>query len=578
MFRPCPSRFAGGIALFFVASVALAGCEPALRYQLLTLVFDDVPPPGYVPPPRKPVRTPRAGVWTPAAPPEPEEETEEPDIPPEPVRPAIESASDWTAAVAMLPRHMTGGPDWAKALGDGVIEPRAAIDPLVAAPAAFPLNIAMNEGEPFAVTYPHAPHSIWLQCTNCHPEVFLPKRGANDFEMADIFEGRACGVCHGKVAFAPESNCIRCHDNLRAPPSSGVAEEELARAATNPLRATTALLARGKKAYGAYCSHCHGDSGDGLGPAAPDLDPQARDFRQGTYKFRSTPAHSLPSDHDIFRTITMGAPGTSMPAFAALPYEEKWALVHYIKSFSDRFDRETPLESIAIPPRPPMFPELLEAGRQAYAKGGCAVCHGEHGGGDGAAGATLKDSWGFPVRPFNFASGEPIRSGAAPEDIYRAFMTGIAGSPMPAFEAAFTPDQAWALVYYLQSLAPVVGPVQPAAIDIVMAVRELPPPPPAAPPVSGARPDLPVYGNIYFPARAEVPEIAPATFPHWKHRIRFRCLTCHPDIFPMSRDATGIDMAAISAGEFCGRCHDHNTAWGPTFDTCVKCHPAHEGT
>lgn len=67
-------------------------------------------------------------------------------------------------------------------------------------------------------------------------------------------------------------------------------------------------------------------------------------------------------------------------------------------------------------------------------------------------------------------------------------------------------------------------------------------------------------------------EIPPATFPHWIHRIRFKCYACHPQIFPMKAGAANITMDAIVEGKFCGTCHNDKTAWGTSFETCNKCH------
>ena len=51
------------------------------------------------------------------------------------------------------------------------------------------------------VVYPHKQHTEWLDCSNCHPAIFVPQKGANQISMAAILLGEKCGVCHGKVAF-----------------------------------------------------------------------------------------------------------------------------------------------------------------------------------------------------------------------------------------------------------------------------------------------------------------------------------------------------------------------------------------
>ena len=64
------------------------------------------------------------------------------------------------------------------------------------------------------VVYPHKQHTEWLDCSNCHPDVFIPKKGADQISMAAILLGQKCGVCHGKVAF-PVTECKRCHSSKK---------------------------------------------------------------------------------------------------------------------------------------------------------------------------------------------------------------------------------------------------------------------------------------------------------------------------------------------------------------------------
>ncbi len=59
-------------------------------------------------------------------------------------------------------------------------------------------------------------------------------------------------------------------------------------------------------------------------------------------------------------------------------------------------------------------------------------------------------------------------------------------------------------------------------------------------------------------------------FPHWFHRIRFKCKACHEDIFILRAGANDINMTKIMEGEFCGRCHNGMTAWEPLY--CDRCH------
>jgi len=84
---------------------------------------------------------------------------------------------------------------------------------------------------------------------------------------------------------------------------------------------------------------------------------------------------------------------------------------------------------------------------------------------------------------------------------------------------------------------------------------------------------LAVYGDIVFkPKDAPGRGVAATVFPHWVHRIRYKCYACHPALFEMKAGANPITMDAMSAGKFCGACHDGKTAWGIGFDTCNRCH------
>ena len=86
-----------------------------------------------------------------------------------------------------------------------------------------------------------------------------------------------------------------------------------------------------------------------------------------------------------------------------------------------------------------------------------------------------------------------------------------------------------------------------------------------------------VEGDVAFKREAGWDEeTPPAVFPHWFHRIRFRCYVCHPAIFEMKAGANKITMDAIDEGKFCGICHNGKIAWESSFDTCNRCHVEQE--
>lgn len=88
--------------------------------------------------------------------------------------------------------------------------------------------------------------------------------------------------------------------------------------------------------YREHCVQCHGISGDGLGPTSRFLNPYPRDFRQGKFKFKSTPIGKRPTREDLHRVLVHGLKGTSMPSFRLLKDDELEVLVDYVIYLSVR--------------------------------------------------------------------------------------------------------------------------------------------------------------------------------------------------------------------------------------------------
>ena len=105
--------------------------------------------------------------------------------------------------------------DWVKSLENDEISPRFDRLSDEVKPIIMDLNIIREvKGSMPDVVYPHKQHTEWLDCSNCHPAIFTPQKGANQISMAAILLGQKCGVCHGKVAF-PVSECRRCHSKKK---------------------------------------------------------------------------------------------------------------------------------------------------------------------------------------------------------------------------------------------------------------------------------------------------------------------------------------------------------------------------
>jgi c(7)-type cytochrome triheme protein len=87
---------------------------------------------------------------------------------------------------------------------------------------------------------------------------------------------------------------------------------------------------------------------------------------------------------------------------------------------------------------------------------------------------------------------------------------------------------------------------------------------PAAPPQAE-------YADVVLDRHSTRNGVRPVVFPHWFHRIRFRCKVCHFELgFEMRAGANNVLMSDILDGKFCGMCHNERIAWGP--DRCDLCH------
>ena len=85
------------------------------------------------------------------------------------------------------------------------------------------------------------------------------------------------------------------------------------------------------------------------------------------------------------------------------------------------------------------------------------------------------------------------------------------------------------------------------------------------------------YGDVVINQYSEGAGMSPVVFPHWFHRIRFRCKVCHADLgFKFQAGGNEISMLKIIDGEYCGACHNGNIAW--SVENCNLCHSGKPGS
>ncbi len=207
----------------------------------------------------------------------------------------------------------------------------------------------------------------------------------------------------------------------------------------------------GRKVYEKYCIGCHGEKGDGNGIAAKNLIIRPRDLTSGVFKFKSSPAGTLPSADDLKKIITYGLPTSSMPSFRLMPDVEMDAVIKYIMTLSERWKMEESGEPIG-PVSAPEFvgtPGSINKGKQLYSER-CAMCHGEE---NEVSSVSFTLRWGAEqckdlARPANF-NNRIIKRGSRVEDIYRSIILGVEGTPMLSFKNLLSDEDRWHLTSYI---------------------------------------------------------------------------------------------------------------------------------
>jgi len=220
--------------------------------------------------------------------------------------------------------------------------------------------------------------------------------------------------------------------------------------------ATSGNAENGKKIYMKRCWWCHGKTGEADGPAAEFLIPPPRDFSMGVYKYKTSQAKDMVvMDEDIFKRISLGMPGTGMPAWSDMLSEtDRWDLVAFVKSLTDMF--EEPPTKLDYSGKIKSSPESIEKGKKAFQEAKCFECHGQTG--KGSLIKKLKEDSGKRVWPRNLTKPWTFRGGTAVEDIYSRVTNGIPNTPMPSFFAETTgkgklsEEDRWNVANYVRSL------------------------------------------------------------------------------------------------------------------------------
>ncbi len=96
-----------------------------------------------------------------------------------------------------------------------------------------------------------------------------------------------------------------------------------------PWEHSPVMLGRGKEVLSMYCVSCHGKGGRGDAPGGAGIVPPPRDLVVGRWRKGG-------SSKELFVTISEGIEGTSMGSYGHLDKIDRWALVQFVRSITER--------------------------------------------------------------------------------------------------------------------------------------------------------------------------------------------------------------------------------------------------
>lgn len=238
---------------------------------------------------------------------------------------------------------------------------------------------------------------------------------------------------------------------------------------------SVARLERGREKYTLYCRACHGDEGNGRGPAGIGLRPPPRNFTEPSFKFGGVPAGELPPDSELKRIIKGGLAGTAMLPWD-VPDDELDDIIQYIKTFSEVWTEDEVAEPVEKSPDPwtSKKDEAIARGKTLYhGLAQCSKCHPAYASkqeiwdavvettGQGSTGAfrtamyypagKYSEAYGNTLLPPDFTRHE-VRAGTTLDDLFRTIASGIGGTAMPMWKDAIPDDDIWAIAYFVRSL------------------------------------------------------------------------------------------------------------------------------
>jgi mono/diheme cytochrome c family protein len=192
--------------------------------------------------------------------------------------------------------------------------------------------------------------------------------------------------------------------------------------------------------YKTLCARCHGDKGDGRGISAVYLDPAPRDLTKSEFMVSKPQARFLAS-------ITLGVPGTSMPAWGkALTGDQIKGVLDYVfATYVHEPSRQ--MKPRKVPEQNPVPLSSASAARgEAIFLQRCTGCHGRKADGRGP------NSLDISPRPRNLRNSAFIQN-APDHRLFESVMYGVEGTAMPSWiDYGLSQNEVGDIVNYIRSL------------------------------------------------------------------------------------------------------------------------------
>ncbi|MEO8210548.1 MAG: cytochrome c [bacterium] len=105
-----------------------------------------------------------------------------------------------------------------------------------------------------------------------------------------------------------------------------------------PADLSASIIAKGQGLFNTNCASCHGETGQGNGPAGATLNPPPRNFVDPSKQIWK----NGPKISNMYVTLQEGIPNTGMASFSNITPEDRFAIIHYVQTFNPTYPKDNP--------------------------------------------------------------------------------------------------------------------------------------------------------------------------------------------------------------------------------------------